>query len=140
MPGMGIFMKSFLKAFGLSLFDAIVTIIMLIAIVRLKLSISGIYIAFSITALLFPLTVLVIYYKIFGREKLFVAPLSFLFAAAYSLGVSLYCYYGDSSFSDMFKGLMYFIYFLPSMIYCGIGWIVYAIINKLSREPRRREI
>ncbi len=130
-------MRNFLKILGLSIFEAIIIIIMLISIVRLKLPMNGIYIAFSITAIIFPLIVLLIYKRFFGRETLVVVPLSFILAAVYSLGISLYSYYGSSSFSTMFQGLMYFIYFLPSIIYCGACWVIFAIITRVSKNPRR---
>lgn len=132
-------MKNFLKILGLSIFEAIIIIIMLITIVRLKLPITGIYIVFGVTAILFPLILLLLYNRLCGRETLILVPISLIFAAAYSLGVSLYSYYGGSSFSGMFQELMYFIYFLPSIIYCGMGWVAFAVIARMTRDPRRRE-
>lgn len=133
-------MVNFLKVIGFSIFNAVVIIVMLVSIVRLGLSIAGIYIVFAITAVLFPLLVLILYKRFLGRETLLVVPLSFVLSAIYSLGISLFSYYGTGSFSSMFRELMYFIYFLPSVIYCGVGWIIFAIIVKTSKEPRRREI
>ncbi len=132
-------MKNFLKVLGLSLLDSAIIIILLIAIVRID-TMAGIYIVYGITAVVFPLLLLVLYKRFFGRETLVVVPVSMILAALYSLGVSLYSFYGTGSFSRMFKELMYFIYFLPSVIYCGVAWIIFAIIIKFSKEPRRREI
>ncbi len=133
-------MRNFLKVLGLSIIDSAVIIIMLITIVRLDLPMVGIYIVYGVSAVLFPLLLLLLYKRFVGRETLAVVPVSLILAALYSLGVSLYSYYGVGSFSRMFKELMYFIYFLPSVIYCGITWIFFAIIVKISKEPRRREI
>ena len=133
-------MKNFLKVLGLSLLEAIIIIIMLITIVRLKLPMTGIYIVFGVTAILFPLAVLLIHKRFCARETLIFVPLSLLLTVAYSLGVSLYSYFGSSSFSNMFKELMFYIYFLPSLIYCGMGWIAFAIIARIWRSPRRREL
>ena len=130
-------MKYFLKFLGLSVLEAIIIIVMLISIVRLKLPITGTYVVFGITAVIFPLILLLFYNRFWGRETLIIAPLSLILAALYSLGVSLYSYYGNSSFCRMFQGYMYFIFFLPSLIYCGVGWIIFAIIARISREPRR---
>ncbi len=132
-------MKNFLKVLVLSLLDSAIIIILLIAIVRID-TMAGIYIVYGITAVVFPLLLLVLYKRFFGRETLVVVPVSMILAALYSLGVSLYSFYGTGSFSRMFKELMYFIYFLPSVIYCGVAWIIFAIIIKFSKEPRRREI
>ncbi len=132
-------MKNFLNVLGLSLLDSAIIIILLIAIVRID-TMAGIYIVYGITAVVFPLLLLVLYKRFFGRETLVVVPVSMILAALYSLGVSLYSFYGTGSFSRMFKELMYFIYFLPSVIYCGVAWIIFAIIIKFSKEPRRREI
>jgi len=132
-------MRNFLKVLGLSVLETVIIIIMLITIVRLKLPMTGIYIVFLVTAILFPLTVLLLYNRFCGRETLVVVPLSLILVAVYSLGISLYSYYGGSSFSGMFKELMYFIYFLPSIIYCGMGWVIFAIIARMTRDPRRRE-
>lgn len=133
-------MRNLLKVFGLSILDAAIIVVLLISIVRLNLPIIGLYIVYGISAVLFPLLLLLIYKRFLGRETLVVVPVSLILAALYSLGVSLYSYYGASSFSSMFKELMYFIYFLPSIIYCGAGWIIFAIIVRISKEPRRREI
>lgn len=130
-------MRRFLTFLGLSVLEAIIIIVMLISIVRLKLPITGTYIVFGITAVIFPLIILLVYNRFLGRETLIIVPLSLILAALLSLGVSLYSYYGSSSFSRMFQGYMYFIYFLPSLIYCGVGWIIFAIIARISREPRR---
>lgn len=132
-------MRKFLKVLGLSVLEAVIIIIMLIIIVRLKLPMTGVFIVYGITAILFPLLILMLYKRFWGRETLIVVPLSLLLAAVYSLGVSLYSYYGGSSFSGMFQELMYFIYFLPSIIYCGMGWVIFAIIVRITRDPRRRE-
>lgn len=133
-------MRNFFKALGLSIINSAIIIIMLITIVRLDLPMVGIYIVYGVSAILFPLILLLLYKRFLGRESLVVVPISLIFAALYSLGVSLHSYYGEGSFSRMFKELMYFIYFLPSVIYCGISWILFAIIAKISKEPRRREI
>jgi len=133
-------MRNFLKVLGLSVFEAVIIIILLISIVRLKLPMMGVYIVFGITAVIFPLIVLLLYKRFCGRETLVIVPLSLIVAAAYSMGVSLYSYYGSSSFSSMFGGLMYFIYFMPSIVYCGVGWVIFAIIARISRDPRRREL
>lgn len=130
-------MRNFLKVLGLSVLDGIIIIIMLISIVRLNLPITGIYIVYGITAVIFPLLLVGLYKRFFGRETLIIAPVSLIFAAVYSLGVSLYSYYGTGSFSRMFSDLMYFIYFLPSVIYCGIGWIIFAIVARATRDTRR---
>ncbi len=133
-------MRNFIKILGLSIFEAILIIVMLVSIVRLDLPMSGIYIVFTVTAVLFPLALLLLYMRFLGRETLVLVPVSLIFAALYSLGVSLFSNYATGSFSGMFRGLMYFIYFLPSAIYCGAGWILFAIIAKISKEPRRREL
>ena len=133
-------MKNFLKVLGLSILESAIIIVMLITIVRLKLPMTGLYIVYGVTAILFPLLVLLLYMRFLGRETLIVVPLSMLLAAMYSLGLSLYSYYGVGSFSSMFKELMYFIYFLPSIIYCGVGWVEFAIIARITRDPRRREL
>lgn len=136
-------MRNFLKVFGLSVLEALITIIMLIFIIRLKLPITGMYIVFSITAIIFPLLLLIIYNSLFETETLIIVPLSLVLASLYSLGISIYSYYGNSSFSNMFNELMYFIYFLPSVIYCGMGWIFFSIIKifvkswRISRNSRR---
>lgn len=132
-------MKNFLKVLGLSVLESVIIIIMLLTIARSKLSMTGLYILFGFTAIIFPLIVLLVYKRLCGRESLIVVPISFLLAAAYALGVSLYSYNGDSSFSRMFKELMYFIYFLPSIIYCGVSWIIFAVVVRVTRDPRRRE-
>lgn len=133
-------MKNVLKVLGLSILESVVIIVLLVSIVRLNLTMTGIYIIYGISAVVFPLLLLLLYKWLLGRETLVIVPVSLIFAALYSLGVSLYSYYGVSSFSSMFRELMYFIYFLPSVIYCGVGWIIFAVIMKFSREPRRREI
>ncbi|PYG87149.1 hypothetical protein LY28_02285 [Ruminiclostridium sufflavum DSM 19573] len=130
-------MRNFLKALGLSVLEAIITIVILAAIVRLKLPMTGIYIVFGITAVLFPLILLLLYRRFCDRETLIVVPVSLILSAIYSLGVSLYSYYGSSSFSNMFQGLMYFIYFLPSVVYCGVCWVIFAIMARISRGVRR---
>jgi uncharacterized PurR-regulated membrane protein YhhQ (DUF165 family) len=133
-------MRNFLKVLGLSVLETIIIIIMLITIIRLKLPMTGLYTVYGISAVIFPLALLLIYNKLFGRETLIIVPLSLVLAALYSLGVSLYSYYGSSSFSNMFKELMYFIYFLPSIAYCGMGWVIFAIVAKIWRNPHRREL
>lgn len=130
-------MGKILKILGLSVLEAAIIIIMLIFIVRLKLPITGMYIVFGITAIIFPLMILLIYNSFCERETLIFVPLSLVLASLYSLGISIYSYYGDSSFSNMFNELMYFIYFLPSIIYCGMGWIFFSIISRVSRDSRR---
>lgn len=130
-------MIKFLKVLGLSILEALLIIIILIVIVRLKLPMTGIYITFGATAVIFPLLLLFVYMRLFGRETLVFVPLGLISATAFSLGVSLFSYYGNSSFSAMFHGLMYFIYFLPSVIYCGISWIFFAIIIRVTKDPRR---
>jgi hypothetical protein len=130
-------MRNFLKVLGLSILEALIIIIMLVSIVRLKLPMMGIYIVFGSSAIIFPLTMLLLYNRFCGRETLVIVPLSLILAAVYSLGISLYSYFGVSSFSSMFHELMYFIYFLPSIIYCGVGWVIFAIIARMSRDPRR---
>ncbi len=133
-------MRNFIKILGLSILEAIIIIIMLVSFVRLNLPMSGIYIVFTVSAVVFPLALLLLYLRFLGRDTLVLVPVSLIFAALYSLGVSLYSYYGTGSFSRMFSELMYFIYFLPSVIYCGAAWILFAIIARISREPRRREL
>ncbi len=130
-------MGKIIKVFGLSVLEAAIIIIMLIFIVRLKLPITGIYIVFGITAIIFPLMLLLIYNSFCERETLIFVPLSLVLASLYSLGISVYSYYGNSSFSNMFNELMYFIYFLPSIIYCGMGWIFFSIISRVLRDSRR---
>lgn len=130
-------MGKILKILGLSVLEAAIIIIMLIFIVRLKLPITGMYIVFGITAIIFPLMVLLIYNSFCERETLIFVPLGLVLSSLYSLGISIYSYYGDSSFSNMFNELMYFIYFLPSIIYCGMGWIFFSIISRVSRDSRR---
>lgn len=125
------------KVLGLSILEALLIIIVLITIVRLKLTITGTYITFGITAVVFPLLLLLIYLKLSERDTLFFVPLGFTLSALYSLAVSLYSYYGGSSFSIMFHGLMYFIYFLPSVIYCGLCWIFFSVIIRVTRDSRR---
>jgi hypothetical protein len=130
-------MIKFFKVLGLSILEALLIIIVLITIVRLKLPITGTYITFGITAVVLPLVLLLIHLKLSERETLFFVPLGFTLAALYSLAVSLYSYYGGSSFSSMFHGLMYFIYFLPSVIYCGLCWIFFSVIIRVTRDSRR---
>lgn len=133
-------MKNALKVLGLSILESAVIIILLIFIVRLNLPMTGIYIVYGISAVLFPLMLLLLYMRFAGRETLVIVPVSLIFAALYSLAVSIYSFFGAGSFSGMFKELMYFIYFLPSIIYCGSSWIIFAIVVKFTKEPRRREI
>ncbi|QNU66819.1 hypothetical protein EHE19_018615 [Ruminiclostridium herbifermentans] len=130
-------MGKIIKILGLSLLDAAIIIIMLIFILRLKLPITGMYIVFGITAIVFPLMLLLIYNSFCERETLIFVPLSLVLASLYSLGISVYSYYGNSSFSNMFNELMYFMYFLPSIIYCGMGWIFFSIILRVSKNSRR---
>ncbi|HEY5586318.1 MAG TPA: hypothetical protein VIK78_17735 [Ruminiclostridium sp.] len=132
-------MRNFLKVLGLSVLDAAIIIVMLVTIVRWKLPMTWMYVVYGSSAIIFPLAVLLLYSRFFGRETLVVVPLSLILATLYSLGVSMYSYYGSSSFSGMFGELMYFIYFLPSIIYCGVGWVIFAIILRMMRDPRRRE-
>ncbi len=133
-------MRNLLKVLGFSILDSALIIVLLISIIRLNLPMPGTYIVYSVSAILLPLVILLLYNRFLGRETLLVVPVSFILSALYSLGVSLYSYYGTGSFSGMFKELMYFIYFLPSIIYCGSAWLIFAIIVRLSKEPRRREI
>ncbi len=130
-------MRNFLRVLGLSIIEAAIIIIMLIFIIRLKLPMTGMYIVFGITAVIFPLILLIIYNRFRERELLINIPLSLILASMYSLGVSIYSYYGNGSFSNMFHELMYFIYFLPSVIYCGIGWVIFAIMMRISGDSRR---
>lgn len=130
-------MGKILKILGLSVLEAAIIIIILIFIVRLKLPITGMYIVFGVTAIIFPLMLLLIYNSFCERGTLIFVPLSLVLASLYSLGISVYSYYGNSSFSNMFNELMYFIYFLPSIIYCGMGWIFFSIISRVLRDSRR---
>lgn len=130
-------MRNFLKVLGLSVVDAAIIIIMLVTIVRLKLPMAGMYVVFGVTAIIFPLILLLVYNRFCGRETLINVPLSLILSAMYSLGVSVYSYYGNSSFSNMFHELMYFIYFLPSIIYCGMGWVIFSIMVKILGDSRR---
>jgi hypothetical protein len=130
-------MGKIIKILGLSLLEAAIIIIMLIFILRLKLPITGMYIVFGATAIIFPLMLLLIYNSFCDRETLIFVPVSLVLASLYSLGISVYSYYGNSSFSNMFNELMYFIYFLPSIIYCGMGWIIFSIILRVSKNSRR---
>lgn len=133
-------MRNVLKVLGLSLVNSTIIVVLLVAIIRLGLPMPGIYSVFAATAVIFPMLVLLLYKRFLGRETLAVVPVSFILAALYSLGISIYSYYGTGSFSRMFKELMYFIYFLPSVVYCSAAWIIFALIVKFSKEPRRREI
>lgn len=130
-------MRNILRVLWISLLEAIVIIITLISIVQIHVPILGTYIIYGITAIIIPLIFLLIYNKFLGRDTLVIVPISLIFAALYSLGVSLYSYYGTSNFSRMFDELMYYIYFLPSMIYCGIGWVEFALIVRMTRDQRR---
>jgi hypothetical protein len=132
-------MRNFLRTIGFSILNAIIITILLVIIVQLNLPISGIYSVFGVSAIIFPLLIFLLYIKLWGTETMMIVPVSFVLSALYSLGVSIYSYYGTGGFSQMFKDLMYFIYFLPSMIYCVAGWILFAIISRVSRNPRKRE-
>lgn len=132
-------MRNLLRVLWIGIVETIIIVVTLISIVQMDLPIFGRYIVYGITALLIPLALLLLYHRIWGRETLAIIPISLIVAALISLGVSLYSYYGDSSFSNMFNELMYFIYFLPSVIYCGMSWVIFAIMARLSKEPRRRE-
>ena len=132
-------MRRVLRTLGISFFNAIIIVIMLVIIVRLNLPIAGIYIVFGVSSILFPIAMLMLYRTIWGVETLVIIPVSLILSALYSLGISIYSYYGTGDFSIMFKDLMYFIYFLPSTIYCIIGWITFGIMVKMSKNTRRRE-
>ena len=132
-------MRRVLRTLGISFFNAIIIVIMLVIIVRLNLPIAGIYIVFGVSSILFPIAMLMLYRRIWGVETLVIIPVSLILSALYSLGISIYSYYGTGDFSIMFKDLMYFIYFLPSSIYCIIGWITFCIMAKVSKNTRRRE-
>jgi hypothetical protein len=130
-------MRNILRVLWISLLEAVVIIITLISVVQMKLPILGIYFIYGITVIIIPLIFLLVYKRFLGRETLVIVPISLILAALYSLGISLYSYYGTSSFSRMFDELMYYIYFLPSMIYCGMGWVEFALIVRMTRDQRR---
>lgn len=133
-------MKSLLRVLLLSILIAVIIIITLVSIVQLNLPVAVLYIIYGITAVAVPMAFLLLYFRIWGSETLYSVPVGFILAALYSLGVALYSYYGKSSFSDMFGELMYFIYFLPSVIYCGMSWVIFAIILRITKKSRRREL
>ncbi len=132
-------MRRVLRTLGISFFNAIIIVIMLVIIVQLNLPMAGVYSVFGLSSILFPMTILLLYRRIWGAETLVIIPVSLILSALYSLGISIYSYYGIGGFSIMFKDLMYFIYFLPSTIYCIIGWIIFGIMAKMSKNTRRRE-
>ncbi len=134
-----VIMRRVLRALGISFFNGIIIIVMLVIIVQLNLPIAGIYTVFGVSSILFPLAILLLYRRIWGAETLVIIPVSLILSALYALGISIYSYYGTGDFSIMFKDLMYFIYFLPSTIYCIIGWIIFRIMAKMSKNTRRRE-
>ncbi len=132
-------MRRVLRTLGISFFNAIIIVIMLVIIVQLNLPMAGVYSVFGLSSILFPMTILLLYRRIWGAETLVIIPVSLILSSLYSLGVSIYSYYGTGDFSIMFKDLMYFIYFLPSTIYCIIAWIIFGIMAKMSKNTRRRE-
>lgn len=132
-------MRKIFRTLGISILNAIIIVIMLVIMVQLNLPMPGVYAVFGGSAILFPILILLLYKKIWGSETMLIVPVSLILPALYSLGVSIYSYYGTSGFSQMFKELMYFIYFLPSVIYCLTGWIVFAIAARMSKNTRRRE-
>lgn len=123
-----------LRVLALSIVDAALTIIVLISIVLAKLPMVGIYVAYGVSAVVLPLLTIIIYRKIWGSEKLVLLPISYTIASLYSLGIAIYSRYGIGSFPSMFHELMYFIYFLPSIIYCGVSWIIYAIFVRFQSK------
>ncbi|AEY68107.1 hypothetical protein [Clostridium sp. BNL1100] len=132
-------MRRVLRTLGISIFNAIIIVIMLVIIVQLNLPMAGIYIAFAVTSIIYPAAMLLLYRRLWEAETLVIIPVSLILSALYSLGISMYSYYGTGDFSIMFKDLMYFIYFLPSTIYCIIGWIIFGVMDKMSKNSRRRE-
>lgn len=100
---------------------------------------AGLYFVFAATAILYPAAMILLYRRLWEEETLVIIPISLILSALYSLGVSMYSYYGTGEFSVMFKDLMYFIYFLPSTIYCIIAWIIFGIMAKMAKSTRRRE-
>ncbi|WP_024832595.1 hypothetical protein [Ruminiclostridium josui] len=132
-------MRRVFRALGISIFNGIVIIIMLVIIVQLNLPMVGTYIVFGATSILYPAVILLLYRRLWEAETLVIVPVSLMLSALYSLGISMYSFYGTGEFSIMFKDLMYFIYFLPSVIYCIIGWIIFSVMTKMSKNTRRRE-
>lgn len=128
-------MTNILKTFIISIIEAILIIIILVLTILSGLNMMGIYIVYGISAILLPLISMVVYYRRF-KEKLIVVPLGFLLSALYSLGVALYSYYGTGWFSETFRDTLYFTYFLPSMVYCGISFIIYAIFVTVSKKRK----
>ncbi|ACL77691.1 hypothetical protein Ccel_3403 [Ruminiclostridium cellulolyticum H10] len=132
-------MRKIFRTLGISIFNAIIICIMLMIIIRINLPMAGIYSVFGVSSILFPVVVLLLYIRIWGAETMVIVPISLILSALYSLGISIYSYYGTGGFSIMFKDLMYFIYFLPSAIYCITGWIIFAAMAKMFKTTRRRE-
>ncbi len=132
-------MRRVLRTLGISIFNAIIIVIMLVIIVQLNLPMAGIYFVFAATSIIYPAAMLLLYRRLWEVETLVIIPVSLILSALYSLGISMYSYYGTSDFSIMFKDLMYFIYFLPSTIYCIIGWIIFGVMARMSKNTRRRE-
>ena len=128
-------MINILKTFVISIIEAVLTIIILVLTILSGLNMMGIYIVYGVSAILLPLISIIVYHWRF-KEKLLVVPLGFLFSALYSLGVALYSYYGTGWFSETFKDTLYFTYFLPSMVYCGISFIIYAIFVTASKKRK----
>ncbi len=132
-------MRRVLRTLGISIFNAIIIVVMLVIIVQLNLPMVGIYFVFAATSIIYPAAMLLLYRRLWEVETLVIIPVSLILSALYSLGISLYSYYGTGDFSIMFKDLMYFIYFLPSTIYCIIGWIIFGVMARMSKNTRRRE-
>ncbi|EPR09575.1 hypothetical protein [Ruminiclostridium papyrosolvens] len=132
-------MRRVFRTLGISIFNTIIIVIMLMIIVQLNLPMAGIYSVFAATSILYPAAMLLLYRRLWEAETLVIIPISLVLSALYSLGISMYSYYGTGDFSIMFKDLMYFIYFLPSIIYCIIGWIIFGVMAKMSKNTRRRE-
>jgi hypothetical protein len=132
-------MRRVFRTLGISIFNAIIIVIMLVIIVQLNLPMAGIYFVFAATSIIYPAAMLLLYRRLWEAETLVIIPVSLILSALYSLGISMYSYYGTGDFSIMFKDLMYFIYFLPSTIYCIIGWIIFGVMARMSKNTRRRE-
>ncbi len=132
-------MRRVFRTLGISIFNAIIIVIILVIIVQLNLPMAGIYFVFAATSIIYPAAMLLLYRRLWEAETLVIIPVSLILSALYSLGISMYSYYGTGDFSIMFKDLMYFIYFLPSTIYCIIGWIIFGVMARMSKNTRRRE-
>lgn len=132
-------MRRVLRTLGISIFNAIIIVIMLVIMVQLRLPMAGLYFVFAATAIIYPAAMILLYRRLWEAETLVIIPISLILSALYSLGVSMYSYFGTGEFSVMFKDLMYFIYFLPSTIYCIIAWIIFGIMAKMAKSTRRRE-